>query len=115
MIKADGLSVLEEKIESLNRDKNETYKFLGCEQGDKIDIKRVMQRVKTEVRKRTIQMVKRNLNDKNLIQTINSRAIPVAGYKMNVCHLGTGQLDCLDNTAKEELRNAQGHGKQASN
>ena len=35
-------------MEALYPSKNEIYKFLGCEQGDKIDIKRVMERVKKE-------------------------------------------------------------------
>ena len=37
---------------SLDPNKNEIYKFLGCEQADKIDAKRVMERVKKEIRKR---------------------------------------------------------------
>ena len=47
----------------LDPEKKEVYKFLGCEQGDKIDVKMVMKRVKEEIRKRTKQLVKRNLND----------------------------------------------------
>ena len=74
-----------------------------------------MERVKNEVRKRTTQLFKKNLNDRNFMQTINTRVIPVAGYILNVCHLGTGQLDCLDKIVKEELRNTQGHGMQARN
>ena len=46
MIKGEGLAVLEEKMDALNPNKNEIYKFLGCEQVDKIDVKRVMERVK---------------------------------------------------------------------
>ena len=47
MVKGIGLAVLEEKMKALDTSKNENYKFLGCEQADKINVKRVMERVKT--------------------------------------------------------------------
>ena len=115
MIKGDGLTVLEEKMKALDPEIKEVYKFLGCEQGDKIDVKRVMERIKKEVRKRTKELVERNLNDKHLMQAINTRVVPVAGYVMNVCRLGKGELDELDKIVKDELRQRNKHGKQASN
>ena len=39
MVKSEGLQVLEKKMNALDPDKNEMYKFLGCEQGDGIDVK----------------------------------------------------------------------------
>ena len=63
MVKGEGLMVLEDKMEALDPDKNEIYKFLGCEQADKIDVKRVMERVKKEIRKRLDHLVGLNLND----------------------------------------------------
>ena len=84
MIKGEGLTVLEEKMEALDPDKNEVYKFLGCEQADKIDVKRVMERVKKEIRKRLDHLTGQHLNDENLMKAINCRVIPVAGYVMNV-------------------------------
>ena len=55
---------------------------------DRIDVKMAMERVKKEVRKRTKELVKRNLNDKHLMQAVNTRVIPVADYVMNVCKIG---------------------------
>ena len=52
MIKGEGLAVLEEKMDALDPNKNEIYKFLGCEQANKIYVKRVMERVKKEIRRR---------------------------------------------------------------
>ena len=40
MIKGEGLAVLEVKIDALDPNKNDIYKFFLCEQADKIDIKR---------------------------------------------------------------------------
>ena len=51
MIKGEGLAFLEEKMDALDPTKIETYKFLGCEQVDKRDVKRVMERVKKEIRR----------------------------------------------------------------
>ena len=39
MVKGTGLAVLEEKMKALDPSKNENYRFLGCEQVDKINVK----------------------------------------------------------------------------
>ena len=44
--------------------------------------------------------------------TINCRVIPVAGWVMNVCNLGKGDLDELDKTMKCVLRREGFHGRQ---
>ena len=85
MVKGEGLPVLEEKMKALNPEKNDVCKFLGCEESDDIDVKKVMERVKKEIKKRTEHLVKLHLNDKNLMKAINCRVIPVTGYIMNVC------------------------------
>ena len=71
MIKREGLTVLEEKMEALDPEKNEIYKFLRGEQADKIGVKRVMERVKKEIRKRSDHLNSLNLNDQNLMKAIN--------------------------------------------
>ena len=114
MIKGEGLTVLEEKMEVLDPNKNEIYTFFGCEQANKIDVKRVMERVKKEIRKRLDHLTSLNLNDQNLMKAINSRVIPVAGYVMNVCHLGKNELDELDKLVKNVLRREGFHGRQSS-
>ena len=58
-------------MDALDPNKNVIYKFLGCEQTDKIDVKPVMERVKKEIRKRLDHLTGLNLNDKNLIKAIN--------------------------------------------
>ena len=85
MVKGEGLPVLEEKMKALNPEKNDVCKFLGCEESDDIDVKKVLERVKKEIKKRKEHLVKLHLNDKNLMKAINCRVIPVTGYIMNVC------------------------------
>ena len=65
MFKGERLIVLKEKLNGLEPNKNEIYKFPGCDQADKIDVKRVMERVKKEIRKRLDQLMRLHLNDKN--------------------------------------------------
>ncbi|CAB4045676.1 Hypothetical predicted protein, partial [Paramuricea clavata] len=101
MVKGDGLAVLEERMKALDPEQNEVYKFLGCEQGDKIDVRRVMQRVKKEIAKRLEQLMGVNLNDKNLVKAINCRVVPEI-------------LEELDKIVKTALRKQGFHGKQAS-
>ena len=48
------------------------------------------------------------------MKAINCRVIPVAGYVMNVCNLGKGELDKLDNIVKSTLRREGFHGQQLS-
>ena len=79
MVKGEGLPVMEEKMKALDPERSDVYKFLGCEQSNDIDVKKVQERVKKEIKKRTEHLVKLHLNDKNLIKAINCRVIPVAG------------------------------------
>ena len=114
MVKGEGLPVLEEKMKALDPEKNEVYKFLGCERSDDIDAKKVLQRIKKEIKKRTEHLVKLHLNDKNLLKAINCRVIPVAGYIMNVCVIRKGELEELDKMVKDILRERKFHGRQPS-
>ena len=114
IIKGEGLAVLEEKMDSLDPNKNEIYTFLGCKQADKIDVKRVMERVKKELRKRLDHLTRLKLNDQNLTKAFNCRVIPVADYVMNLCNLEKGDLDELDTTVRSALRREGFHGIQSS-
>ena len=114
MIKGEGLSVIEEKMKALDPEQREVYTFLGCEQAEKIDMERVMARVKAETKKRTNALVQQDLYDKNLIKAINKTVIPVAGYVMNICTFPKHKLDELDKGIKKILKDNKMHGRQAS-
>ena len=111
MKKGEGLNVIEEKMKALDPEQREIYKFLGCEQAEKIDMERVMARVKAETEKRTNVLVQQELYDKNLIKAMNRTVIPVAGYVMNVCTFTKQKLDELDKAIKQILRENKMHGK----
>ena len=67
-----------------------------------------MERIKKEIRKTLRHLTGLNLNDKNLMKAINCRVVTVAGYVMNVCNLGKGDLDELDMTVKSREKDFMG-------
>ena len=76
-----------------------------------ISVKKVTERLKrTYEREQTGKKFKRQTS----IQAVSTRVIPVAGYIMNVCHLGKRDLGSLDKIVRDELRQVNKHGKQAS-
>ena len=68
MVKGIGLAVLEEKMKALDPSRNKNYKFLGCEQADKINVKRMMERVKNEIMRRLDHLMGLQINDQNLMK-----------------------------------------------
>ena len=114
MVKGKGLDVLDERMNALDPDANEIYRFLGCEQADKVDKGKVMERVMKEVVMRMRSITQLELYNKNLVRAVNCKAIPVTGCVMNACRLSKEDLDELDMTVKRELRERNMHGRQGS-
>ena len=114
IIKGEGLPVLQERIKTIDPDDNETYKFLGVEQSDGIKKKDVVERVKIELARRLELLTKTELNDENLMTSINSKVIPVAAYTMNICRFTKAELSELDQIIKRELRDKSMLGRQSS-
>ena len=69
----------------------------------KIDVKKVMERVKKEIKIRLEQIMKTSLNDGNLVKAINCRVIPVAGYIMNLCNLRRLRSELLSPTKNQRF------------
>ena len=49
MTKGESLTILHERAETLDPEKDDFYKFLGIEQRKQIDKKKVLQRIKKEM------------------------------------------------------------------
>ena len=96
IIKEEEWAVLEEKLDTLDSNKNEIYKFLGCEQAYKTDVKQVQKRVKKEMKNQLDHLTGLNLYAQNLMKTTNCRVTPVVGCVINEYSLGKGILDELD-------------------
>ena len=100
MVRGEGLQVLVERMESMDPDKNEIFKFLGIERADGIKIKRAYERVKHEVTKRVRRLINKELNE--------------AAYLINVCEFSNGELKELDQVIKQEMRSSNILRKQGS-
>ena len=57
IIKEEGLQILQERMNALDPNKNEIYRFLGCERPERIDIKKVMERFQIQMKHRTRKLV----------------------------------------------------------
>ena len=71
MVKGEGLQVLNERMRTIDPDEKKIYKFLGDEQADRIKKKEVYNRVKEEISRRINIITRTELNDKNMVKTIN--------------------------------------------
>ena len=112
MVRGEGLlEELEERMESMDPDENEIYKFLRIQQADGIKTKSVYEWVKHEVTKRVRMLINTELNDINLVRAINAKVIPVAAYPMNVCKFSKRELKELDQVIKQEIRSSNILGK----
>ena len=60
----------------MNPDNTESYKILGIEQADGININEVYNRVKEEI-SRTNIITRTELNYENLVKSINTNVIPI--------------------------------------
>ena len=114
MIKGEGLQVLQGRMETIDLDDNELYRFLGVEQSDGIKKKDMMERVKIELIRRLELLAKTKLNDENLMTAINSKVILVAAYTMNICRFTKTGLSELHQIIKREPRDKSMLGRQSS-
>ena len=78
MVREEGLEVLEERMRTIDLDKNEIYKFVGIEQVDGSKTKKIFERVKGEMNERVKMLTNTDLNDVNLVCAVNTKVIPVA-------------------------------------
>ena len=101
-------------MKSIDPDQKKICKFLGVEQADGIKTKEVYNRVKEEVNRILRLLTKTELNDKNLIKSINTKVIPVTTYPMNVCKFIKVELNELDLVVERELRKFNTLGRQSS-
>ena len=114
MVKGKGLNVFHERMNALDLDADKIYRFIGCEQADKVKGK-VIERVMKEVANRMRSLTQLELYDWNPVRAMNCRVIPLAGYVMNVSRLNKEDLVELDMIVKMELTERKLYGRQATN
>lgn len=111
MINGERLQILQERMRALDPNEHEIYTFLGCEQAERINMKKVMERFQTQREQGTRKLVAEGSYDKNLVKAINCRVIQAADYMVKVRNFTGKLLDQLHKRIKKILRENNMHGK----
>ena len=85
MIKRERLDVLDTKKKTLDLSLNKSYKFLGCEQGELLRKIHSVWESKQKMKKRMKKLSNKQIQERNLVQAVNTKETPVANYVMNAC------------------------------
>ncbi|KAL1446836.1 hypothetical protein WDU94_012201 [Cyamophila willieti] len=73
-----------------NLEQNEQYKYLGILENNKIDHMKLKSELKEEYRKRVTKLLNTLLNERNMIQAINTWAVPALTYSFGVIKWNQG-------------------------
>ena len=84
-------------------DPEETYKYLGVNEGDGINHASMKERVRKEYYRRVRLLLKTELNSKNRIQAINTLAIPVVQYSFSILNWNISDLQRMDRKTRKLL------------
>jgi hypothetical protein len=114
MVKGEGLQVKEGAIKSLDPEQNEFYTFLGIEEGDGQEDKRVKERVVEKCFAIVNRLTEMELYERNLIKAINTKAMATVRYSMNICHYTISELKELDVRMRRLLADKRMRGKEES-
>ena len=106
MINGERLQILQERMRALDPNEHEIYTFLGWEQAERINMKKVMEREQG-----TRKLVGEGSYDKNLVKAIKCRVIQAADYMVKVRNFTGKLLDQLHKRIKKILRENSMHGK----
>ena len=93
-------------------DPQETYRYLGVNEGDGIKHASTKEKIRKEYYQRIRLVLKTELNSKNRIEAINTLAVPVVQYSFNIINWTLADLNRLDTkTCKLLTSNKMHHPK----
>ena len=76
--------ILNEDTSIRESDQEETYKYLGIDEGDEMQHAKMKEKIRKKSYRRVRAILYTKLNAKNKLAAINTLAIPVATYSFNV-------------------------------
>ncbi|XP_066926768.1 uncharacterized protein [Clytia hemisphaerica] len=98
---SDILLDLDNSIKEL--DPEQTYKYLGVNEGEGIQHATMKEKVRREYYRRIRLVLKTELNSKNRIQAINTLAIPVVQYSFSILNWNIADLQRMDRKTRKLL------------
>ena len=102
VVKSEGIKLPDNrKMRSLNE--NEGYKYLGILQADQIKQKKMKEKVGNEYKRRVRKLLETKLNGQNIINAINTRAIPLLRYSAAFLGWTKEEIQQLDRKTRKLL------------
>lgn len=101
-----------EKIEAMAE--KETYKYLGVQQGRRIEHKKIKSDLKNAYNQRIRNVLKTKLNAKNITKAINTFAVPILTYSFGVIKWSSTELEEIQRKTRVLMtKNGMHHPKSA--
>lgn len=92
-----------------NLEQNETYKYLGFHQSNKLDHTKIKQELKQQYVKRLKNLLKSYLNSNNLFKAINTYAISTLTYSFGIIKWTPTDLNNLEITTRKLMSTYRKH------
>ena len=86
-----------------------TYKYLGVDEGDGIQHAKMKEKVRKEYYRRVRMVLKTELNAANRFEAINTLAIPVVTYSFNIINWKMSEIKRLDTKTRKLLTLSKMH------
>ena len=90
-----------------------TYKYLGVDEGDGIQHAKMKEKVRKEYYRRVRMVLKTELNAANRFEAINTLAIPVETYSLNIIDWKMSEIKRLDKKTRKLLPLSKMHNPKA--
>ena len=95
--------ILDEETAIKELQQGDSYKYLGINEAEEIQHAKMKEKIRKEYYRRARLILKSELNAVNRIAAINSLAIPVITYSMNIINWQINDIKKLDTTTRKFL------------
>ena len=101
--RTDSESLIIGDLEIKEIEQESVYKYLGIEETETIEHKKMKEKITTEYIRRVKMILKSQLNSKNKIQAINSLAIPTISYSFGIIDWAQHEINKIDTKTRKML------------
>ena len=101
-VSAEGIPLNDSQVIQ-DLDQAETYKYLGMEEGDRVQHNKMKVKIRKEYKRRIKLVLKSELNARNKIAATNTLAVPVILYSYGVIDWKLDKIQDLDRMTRKQL------------
>jgi hypothetical protein len=102
LVEAESIDTEFGKISALNKQEN-LYKYLGILERERVQKEKMKEVVKKEYKERVRKLLRSYLNARNLIQSINTYAVPVIRYSAAIVDWTDEEINKLERSTRKWL------------